>query len=226
VAIDDGMAAYYEDNDWCYRVDQLRPGSFRRCREALVLHHHDTEAQSRPGLGFVERYEAVHRLAAQAHFFNVHGLLLDMHLVDVLPALRRPDGRTDLAAGRLLMELILARGVDWTVMEWMNGGLAPLLDGGHEESARRGAQATELQVQSGAREAHVGELEAGIAMLQARVQGLEHEHRRAAEQLTVLQERHLTLCRVEAGGWWRLRSHLLPLLRVASWIRRMVGERR
>jgi GT2 family glycosyltransferase len=247
VAIDDGMAAYYEDNDWCHRVEQRRPGSFRRCREALVLHHHDTAADSMLGLGFVERYEAVHRLAAQAHFFHVNGLLLEMHLLEVLPALRRSDGRTDLAAGRLLMELIRAQGVDWTVMEWMNGGLAPLLDGGHQESARRGAQIAELQVQSGAQEAHVGELQARIAVLQASaeglqanaeglqasveglqatVEGLEHERSAAAEQLAVLHERHLTLCRIEAGGWWRLRSHLLPLLRGASWIRRMVGERR
>lgn len=226
VAIDDGMAAYYEDNDWCYRVEQRRPGSFRRCREALVLHHHDSETELGPTLRLVERYEAVQRLAAQAHFFNVNGLLLDIDLVDMLPELRRPDGSTDLAAARLLMELILARGVDWTVMEWINGGLLPLLDGGHAESARRGARVTELQLESGAREAHVVDLEAHIAVLQARVEGLEHERSRADEQLAVLEERHLTLCRVEAGGWWRLRSHLLPLLRAASRIRRMVGQRR
>ena len=155
VPIDDAMAAYYEDNDWCYRVEQRRPDSFRRCREALVLHHHDFETKSRATSRFVERYEVVQRLASQAHFFNVNGLLLDIDLVDMLPELRRPDGRMDLAAARLLMELILARGVDWTVMEWMNGGLQPLLDGGHEESARRAAQVAELQVESGAREAHV-----------------------------------------------------------------------
>ena len=32
VTVADEMRAYYEDNDWCYRVEERRPGSFRRCR--------------------------------------------------------------------------------------------------------------------------------------------------------------------------------------------------
>ena len=41
----------------------------------------------------------------------------------------------------------------------------------------------------------------------------------ADKMLQVLQERHMTLVRIENGGWWRLRSRLLPLLRVASRLR-------
>jgi hypothetical protein len=39
------------------------------------------------------------------------------------------------------------------------------------------------------------------------------------ETLTFLHERHATLCRIEQGGWWRLRRHLLPLLRSAGRLR-------
>ncbi len=225
VAIDDRMAAYYEDNEWCYRVEQRRPGSFRRCREAVVLHHHDHAVGPAHASSLVARYETVERLAAQAHFFRAHGVLLDVDLVSAIPELRRPDGTTDLAAARLLMELISARGVDWAVMEWINGGLRPLLDGAHEESARRGAQITQLLADGGAREAHVGQLEGHVAALADRVRTLEREQAESRELVAWLQNRHLTLRKVEAGGWWRLRSHLLPLLRVAARARRWWGRR-
>ncbi len=39
VPIDPAMTAYYEDNDWSLRVTRRDPGAFRRCREAIVLHH-------------------------------------------------------------------------------------------------------------------------------------------------------------------------------------------
>jgi GT2 family glycosyltransferase/exopolysaccharide biosynthesis predicted pyruvyltransferase EpsI len=225
VAIDDRMAAYYEDNDWCYRVEQRRPGSFRRCREALVLHRHDHGAARPPSPPLVQRYEIVERLAAHAHFFRAHGVLLDVDLRSAIPELCRPDGTTDLPAARLLMELISARGVDWTVMEWMNGGLLPLLDGAHAESARRGAQITQLLADGGAREAHIGQLEGHVARLTDRVRTLEREQAESRELVAWLENRHLTLRTVEAGGWWRLRSYLLPLLRVAARARGWWGRR-
>jgi GT2 family glycosyltransferase len=225
VAIDDRMAAYYEDNDWCYRVEQRRPGSFRRCREALVLHRHDYGAARPPSSRLVQRYEIVERLAAHAHFFHAHGVLLDVDLRLAIPELCRPDGAIDLPAARLLMELISARGVDWTVMEWMNGGLRPLLDGAHAESAQRGERITELLAENAAREAQIGQLEGHVTALTDRFRTLEREQAESRELVAWLQNRHLTLRKVEAGGWWRLRSYLLPLLRVAARARRWLGRR-
>lgn len=37
--------------------------------------------------------------------------------------------------------------------------------------------------------------------------------------MAFLHSRHDTLCRIEAGGWWRLRGRLQPLLRVATRLR-------
>jgi hypothetical protein len=39
------------------------------------------------------------------------------------------------------------------------------------------------------------------------------------ESLEFLHERYQTLCRIEEGGWWRLRGRLLPLLRLAARLR-------
>jgi hypothetical protein len=39
--------------------------------------------------------------------------------------------------------------------------------------------------------------------------------------LAWLHRRHETLCRVEQGGWWRLRGLLLPLLTLAGRLRRL-----
>jgi GT2 family glycosyltransferase/peptidoglycan hydrolase CwlO-like protein len=364
VPLDDAMVTYYEDNDWCYRVEQCRPGSFRRCHEALVLHHHDfTAAPPAPSSRLVERYELVEKLASQAHFYRASGVLLDIDLDSTLPELRLADGRTGVAATRLLMELLAARGVDWTVMEWMNGGLDPLLESartgqleGHPteletpaagletqlesvrahsagiethaagletqlealrahdsglqtqveslqaqaaglethtagleaqlesrrehtaqletrletlqahatelethaaeietqlEDVRRGATelethaagltaqlealhtyTAELQTHTAGLETHRAELEAqaealGLhtAGLEAQVDSLRAEQAETDAQLAWLHERHLTLCKVEAGGWWRLRSRLLPLLRVAAKLRRVAGKR-
>ena len=123
--IDEGMAAYYEDNDWCHRVEQAQPGSFRRCREARVLHHMDGH---RPVLSpFTACSEKVEKLLAQAHFLAVHDRLLDVDLLWLVPELRLPDGSVDTVCARLLLRLIAARGTDWATMAWLNGDLAPVL---------------------------------------------------------------------------------------------------
>ena len=47
-----------------------------------------------------------------------------------------------------------------------------------------------------------------------------HEAVAAQERtLEFLSRRDDTLSRIEQGGWWRLRGRILPLLRVATWVR-------
>ncbi len=273
VPIDADMAVYYEDNDWCFRVERAHRGSFRRCREALVLHHHDFADAAAPSSQLVRRYDIVERLATQSHFLRANGLLLDVDLAAVLPELQRRDGRPDLPAVRLLLELVAARGVDWTVAEWMSGGLDTLLEG--SARAELGARAGELAAHVALLEPRVGQLDSQVAALSAHAAGLETlvsglrdevaaravraaaleaeaaalhadlatrgsqlaaavEQAAAAVELAAaletrelegaahlawLNERHATLCKIEAGGWWRLRSRLLPLLRVAARVR-------
>jgi GT2 family glycosyltransferase len=117
--VDDRMRAYYEDHEWCYRVESAQPGGFRRSREARMVHH--VTSRLGPARTFTTRSYAVELLRAHAHFYDRHGLLLRNGLFDMVPGLDDP------AAARVLMELLLSKGTAWVFTAWMNGGLDPLL---------------------------------------------------------------------------------------------------
>jgi GT2 family glycosyltransferase len=230
--IDAEMAAYYEDNDWCYRVEQARPGSFRRCREALVLHHLDGYGAA--GSGFTGCSEKVEKLSAQARFLDVHGRLLDVDLLWHVPELRLPDGSIDAHVARLLLGLIAARGTDWATMAWLNGELEPLLGRaalaqklGHAHAEARERETALEQAQGEARERETA-LEQAHGEARERETALEQAQATTLSTLAavaMLEQRHETLLRIEAGGWWRLRSRLLPLIRVASAVRGITSSR-
>ena len=236
VPIDERMAVYYEDNDWCLRVELRRPGSFRRCREALALHHRVNAPF--PGSRFVVVSQAAERLAAQAHFLAAHGVLLDVDLLEQVPELRLPDGTADLPAARLLLELVGARGTDWLVAAWMSGALDPLIERGrlHDEADALRDEVVRLGDWVAHLERGVAERDAGGAALEERLADATREVERMAvnytqarewidqlvaereelrARLAYLDERHATLVRIEQGGWWRLRGRL----------RRLVGRR-
>lgn len=112
--------------DWCLRVEEQMPGSLRRCPAAKV------SAPSRdalpPGTSLAERALAVRSLPAHSKFLAIHGLLAAEPLLELVPELRDPDGGLNVQSARLLLAVVEARGTDWTLMEWMNGGLDLLLD--------------------------------------------------------------------------------------------------
>lgn len=125
---DERMFAYFDDCEWCLRVARSRSRCFRRSREAVVLHH----AKHKEGWrrDFIGRANLAPFISAEAHFYRVHGLLLRAPGVDVfamMPELTRTDGTLDLAGARLIMELASTHSDDWLLMEWMNGGLDPVL---------------------------------------------------------------------------------------------------
>jgi GT2 family glycosyltransferase len=128
--LDTGMAAYFEDNEWCYRVERARPGSLRRSAEALALHHH--ELKGRPALGPMDLAAilpgVIPYVEAVAHFYRLHGLVLD-GLFAFVPELLAVDGTPDVAAAQLLLDLLLAEGPDRLLARWRAGGLAPLFAG-------------------------------------------------------------------------------------------------
>jgi glycosyltransferase involved in cell wall biosynthesis/GT2 family glycosyltransferase len=188
--LDERMAAY-EDSEWCYRVSLTRPCAFRRSREALVLHHRP--ARQFEGSGPRSGARAIELLAACARFYERHGLLLGPWLSELVPELRSADGTCDLAGARVLMELLLAKGPAWTSAAWTDGTLSGLLSAGRRQADLRSAEA---------------------ALERAR-EGLESQE----EAIAYLRRRNETLCRIEQGGWWRLRARVLPALRLAGWLR-------
>ncbi len=208
--IDGQMAAYFEDNEWCYRVGLARPGTFRRSREALAFH------QGMPFAPGDSSWTAiVHRvrlLAATARFYERHDALLAPAVLQLVPELRADDGTYDLGSMRMLMEILAAKPPERIAAAWSRGDLATLLQG-----RRRSRRA-----EAGLEHAHA-QLEHTHAQLE-RAQGELEQLRRAVaaqeQTLDFLRSRHEVLCMVEEGGWWRLRGRILPLIRVAGGVRR------
>ncbi len=126
--LDPGMSAYYEDNEWCFRVARTRSGCFRRSREAVILHHAEHKPWS--SKDFSDRARLASFISAAAHFYREHGLLLrspGMDVFSMMPELTRTNETLDLAGARLVMELASTHSTDWLLTEWMNGGLDPVL---------------------------------------------------------------------------------------------------
>ena len=73
--IDTGMAAYFEDNEWGFRVESEVPGSLRRCPSALVLHHQ--VAKGRLGSSAADVAHAIRFCEPIAHFYARHGLVME-----------------------------------------------------------------------------------------------------------------------------------------------------
>jgi GT2 family glycosyltransferase len=121
--LDPGMSTYFEDNEWCYRIEQQYPGSFRTASEAFVLHHQ--ESKERKGSAPNELLRAVDFVVPIAHFYTRHGLIQE-DLFGFVSELTMPDGTRDVAAARLLLELVTAKGREWTALHWVTGGLSPL----------------------------------------------------------------------------------------------------
>lgn len=119
-----------------------------------------------------------------------------------MPELRDDEGAGDVPAARLLMELLLVKGGDWTFMEWMNGGLEVLLACGARASRLHAEKAEQAR------------------LLAERDRELDAQR----EELEFLRRRDETLERVLNGGWWRLRARVMPAIEVAQRLRR--GTRR
>jgi glycosyltransferase involved in cell wall biosynthesis len=191
--IDEAMSAYFEDAEWCYRISMERPGVFRRSREALAVHNF--EPRQYGGGSFRSRSATVGLVAACARFYERHGVLLGPALFQVVPELQRDDGVGDLAAARLLMELVSAKGPEWMLAAWMKGDLGALLD----------------------RQPEIAPLQAEVARLRQAVLSQD-------ETLRFLHRRNETLHRIEQGGWWRLRGRIFPVLRLVTRLRGVHGR--
>jgi GT2 family glycosyltransferase len=205
--IEDQMHAYYEDNEWCYRVERARPGSFRRCVEARAVHH--LTARTPAGIDFPSRSAAVMRLETHAWFYARHRKLLSIDLFDLVPELKHADGSPDLEAARLLMELLLAKGGDWVLMEWMNGGLDVLL------RARTRVLAANSELR---------ELELRLADAHAELAAQRQVIAQQDAHVEALLIRHGQLLAIEQGGWWRLRGRVRPALALCRRIRRSLEQ--
>jgi GT2 family glycosyltransferase len=213
--IDPSMSAYYEDNDWAMRMTVAYPEPFRRCREALAIHH----MGSRPAIsdGLAMRDFIAQRLGTLAHFLTTHDRLLDSGGREVLDVMEGTGNiATQPATARLLLRMVSAVGPQQLVVDWTAGDLGAVLASLREEAEDRAHERTRLHQLA-------TELEADRQAAEARLSEVarERDEARAAlasldERVQTLQERHEMLVRVEAGGWWRLRGRIHGVLGAAG----------
>jgi GT2 family glycosyltransferase len=109
----------------------------------------------------------VELLASYARFYQLHGRLLGPWLFEHIPGMRAADGSCDLAAARLLMELVIAKGTDWIFMEWMRGDLDGLLSNRRRQAAE--AAAARLKSRTAYDASTIDALDTRIAALDTRL---------------------------------------------------------
>ena len=219
--LDLGMVMYYEDNEWFYRVGRHRPpGAFRRSVQALVLHYQ--ELKSPKGEGPEEVLRSLPYLQSLAHFYRVHGRVLEG--VFVFAPRLVAGGKRDTAAARLLLELLADRGPEWLAREWLGGGLAPLFRAGLEDELRRaGEAAAAVRLELAAAQAELAAVRAALGAaagdLAATREQLAEERERAAAALAAAAGQ---LAALQQSRLWRLGDLYWRLRRGAA---RLAGRR-
>ncbi len=113
--LDPGMRAYYEDNEWSWRVTRSRSAAFRRVPDAVALHRQ--QVRDRRGDGNAEIARLIPYLEAIARFRVRHGYVLDA-VFGWLPELRHPDGSPDVALAADLLRLLADSGSTWLLDAW------------------------------------------------------------------------------------------------------------
>jgi GT2 family glycosyltransferase len=140
--LDPEMRHYFEDIEWCYRAGRGREEAFRRVPEALAVHHHVSKAPAGEG-GVADLAHSLPYVESLAHFYAVTGLVIEDVFIFV-PQLRSSDGSPDVAAARLLLELVAAKGPHGALLDELNGYFAPLYRAGQE--ARISALYAEIEL--------------------------------------------------------------------------------
>lgn len=163
--LDPGMRAYYEDNEWSWRVTRSRSAAFRRVPDAVALHRQ--QVRDRRGDGNAEIARLIPYLEAIARFRVRHGYVLDS-VFGWLPELRRGDGTPDVALAADLLRLLADSGSTWLLDAWRRSeGHGDLLL--REVRARRDSGASP---EPSVRDWHVREVPARLRRALARAAGL------------------------------------------------------
>ncbi len=163
--IDAGMKAYYEDNEWSFRVARSRPGAFRRVPGVVAIHRH--ERKDRRGDGGAEIARLIPYLEAIARFRVRHGYVLDA-VFGWLPELRRPDGTLDVSLASDLLSALSDSGSAWFLEAWRRSE-------GHADLLKREVRArhdSESHPRPAVRRWHVREIPGRLRRVVARAAGL------------------------------------------------------
>jgi GT2 family glycosyltransferase/exopolysaccharide biosynthesis predicted pyruvyltransferase EpsI len=137
-----GMRNYYEDLEWCYRLNRAGVGNFRRVVESVALHFHETKDLSQSLEAEERRRSAMKYLETIAYFYKTHGLVIP-NIFHYVPELGTPSLPISRLSARLFLDLMNTHGSEWVLEKWNRGELAPLFSGGGGESEKRQAPETQ-----------------------------------------------------------------------------------
>jgi len=119
------MQGYYEDLEWCYRLNQMGAGRFYKSAEALILHYHEFAALQESILTADRHEQAKKYLESIAHFYKIHGTIIQ-NLFDFVPELRPPTDELVISAARIFVELVNSLGTEWVLEKWNRNELDSL----------------------------------------------------------------------------------------------------
>jgi uncharacterized coiled-coil protein SlyX len=125
---DPALHSYYEDFEWCYRLNQVGVGRFYRSVESLFLHHHVPKVPDATSTPYEFKLKAMPYIQSIAQFFQTHGLIIQ-NLFDFVPELVAADHKLMVGPAKVLLQWINTYGGQWVLKQWQLGQLAPLFTG-------------------------------------------------------------------------------------------------
>ncbi len=146
-----GMRNYYEDLEWCYRLNQSGAGSgegiFRRVVESVALHYHETKDPNISIPVEEKREAAMKYIETIAYFYKIHGLVIP-NIFNYVPELGPQSSPVGRLSARLFLSMTNTYGTEWILKKWNSGELAPLFSGGfadEKEHVECGRKIAELE---------------------------------------------------------------------------------
>jgi len=123
--LDPEMGAYYEDLEWCYRLNQFGPGRFYRNVESLALHYYQSKLPGQFISARERRSYSMRYIETIAHFYQTHGQIIQS-LFAFVPELGPSPSPQGIRSARALLELVSSQGSRRVLDRWNEGDLGPL----------------------------------------------------------------------------------------------------
>jgi len=138
---DPGMRNYYEDLEWCYRLNQSNArsgdGAFHRVVESVALHFHETKDPN-PSLPVEERRRtAMKYIETIAYFYKIHGLVIP-NIFNYVPELGLQSLPISRSSARLFLTMTNTYGIEWMLEKWNSGEISPLFSANMAEKVHEG----------------------------------------------------------------------------------------
>lgn len=121
-----GLRSYYEDLEWCYRLNRMGIGCFYRNVEALAIHHHESKIPP-ASLPVIERHtQSIKYISAVAHFYKTHGAVL-RSFFGFMPEFGDFTDERCLWASRIFLRMAATCGTEWAFEKCSGEQLSSLL---------------------------------------------------------------------------------------------------